>query len=53
LEYNVEITEAALADAENYVWFLEEDRQEPGVLVGWRDENTNTLQPTDSTSNIA
>jgi plasmid stabilization system protein ParE len=35
LEYSVEITEAALADAENYVRFLQEDRQQPLAAERW------------------
>jgi plasmid stabilization system protein ParE len=35
LEYGVEITDAALADAEKYVRFLQEDRQEPLAAERW------------------
>lgn len=35
MEYSVEITEAALADAEKYVRFLQEDRQEPLAAERW------------------
>jgi plasmid stabilization system protein ParE len=35
LEYSVEITDAALADAKKYVRFLQEDRQEPLAAERW------------------
>ncbi len=35
MAYSVEITEAALADAENYVRYLQEDRQEPLAAERW------------------
>jgi plasmid stabilization system protein ParE len=35
LEYSVEITEVALGDAENYVRFMQEGRQEPLAAERW------------------
>jgi plasmid stabilization system protein ParE len=35
LEYHVDITEAALADAEEYVRFLEKEKQEPRAAELW------------------
>lgn len=35
MECSVEITDAALADAESYVRFLQEDRQEPLAAERW------------------
>lgn len=35
MEFPVEITTAALADAENYIQFLRENRNEPGYAERW------------------
>lgn len=35
MEFSVEITQAALADAEEYVRFIREDRQDPMAAEQW------------------
>lgn len=48
LEYTVEVTDTALADAEDYFRFLQQERQEPEYADRWWNGLVDALQSLES-----